>query len=534
MKSLDFFIAPPSLAQIANYRTKDFAATLLVVNRDQLKKSPKDLGPPWERAFKPLPKELADSAKSVMRARKFKAKNHEFVMYDLTPNHRIVVVLTSGRSLPFDLLTAARKAFAPLLEIKPKNLALIMLGAGQENARTTHQLQVKVGAFVSAWAAGVFKMPKYLGADPTKKKKSDLKPDSDPALSLAIFLPEKPSKTLAQTVAHAADLTGATNLVRRLSLMSGNDLTPSRYVALALDLAGKCKLKSTFHSLDDLEKMGAGAFAAVSLASDDRGGGILKISYGPKGGAGTKPKHLVLAGKGICFDTGGANLKTGGHMFGMNGDMAGSAVALATVLLAAKEQWPLRVTALLGITDNMIGPKGFRPNDIVKTLNGKTVEVIDTDAEGRMILADTLHLASEEAPDLLLDFATLTGSCIRALGTSYSGIFGHSNKLYSLAIRAGTRCGERVWPFPTDIDAATALKSEVADIKQCRVSGGPDHIEAAFFLSQFVPKQIPWLHVDLAATENEGGLAHVPTKVTGFGVRFAAEMADLLLNDDLN
>lgn len=526
MKSLDFFLETPNLQELGSYRSKNFSATLLVLSHEALKKDPKE-ALPWAQALSSLPKELSDGVQKAVKSRRFRGKVHQHFVFDLTPAHRVVLAIVSQRSKSFDLLTTARQSLGPLLEIKPKSIAVALLSAPkiatQKKAAGLNQF---ASAFVAAWAAGVFKMPKYSGKKGDKKKKVEAK---IPPLSL--FVTGKPSKEFIDAVAHSADLTGATNLVRRLTQMAGNDLTPSRYVGLAMDLAAKCKLKSTFHSLTDLEKMGAGAFSAVSRASEDRGGGVLKIAYTPK--AAKDAKHLVVAGKGICFDTGGANLKPGPYMFGMHGDMSGSAVALATVILAAKEQWPIKVTGVLGITDNMIGPKGFRPNDIVTAMNGKTIEVVDTDAEGRMILSDTLHIACQEEPDLLLDFATLTGSCVRALGTMYSGVFSHSTKLYSKAVRAGVNCGERVWPFPTDSDYGKILKSDVADIKQCRTGGGPDHIEAAYFLGQFVPAKVPWLHVDLSAVENDGGLAHVPTKVTGFGVRFATEMADFLLNEEL-
>ncbi|MCX6130730.1 MAG: leucyl aminopeptidase family protein, partial [Proteobacteria bacterium] len=234
-------------------------------------------------------------------------------------------------------------------------------------------------------------------------------------------------------------------------------------------------------------------------------------------------KHLVLVGKGVTFDTGGHNLKSASGMFGMHRDMAGSALAYGVIALAAKEKWPIRVTAFLAIAENAIGPNAYKQNDVVTAMNGKTIEIVDTDAEGRMLLADALQLASLEKPQLLLDFATLTGACIRALSTIYSGVFTNRMELLQTLINAGRESGERVWPFPLDADFAEALKSDIADIKQCRVSGGVDHIEAALFLKEFVAKDLTWVHVDLAAAEHTGGLAHIDTEVTGFGLRFVSQ-----------
>jgi leucyl aminopeptidase len=208
-------------------------------------------------------------------------------------------------------------------------------------------------------------------------------------------------------------------------------------------------------------------------------------------------------------------------MLGMHGDMAGSAVALAVMNVATIEQWPIKVTAYLAIADNLIGPKSYKPNDVVTSMKGTTIEIIDTDAEGRMVLADTLHLASLAKPSLMMDFATLTGACIRAVGTTYSGVFTNREELHVDLIKAGRKSGERVWPFPMDKDFAECLESSVADYKQCREKGGVDHIEAAQFLMHFAGDHAPWVHVDLSAIEHAGGLAHVPTDDTGFGVRFA-------------
>jgi leucyl aminopeptidase len=275
-------------------------------------------------------------------------------------------------------------------------------------------------------------------------------------------------------------------------------------------------LGTDFYSRGRLQEMKAGAFLAVAQGSEDSGVGILKVTYRPA----EAPLRVAVVGKGITFDTGGNNIKTGGHMYGMNGDMAGSAVALSLVLHAIEARWNIAVDAYLAITDNVLSPRSYRPNDVVTSLKGKTIEVVDTDAEGRMVLADTLYLAAQDRPDLILDFATLTGACVRALGTTVSGAYTNRRQWFGRILRAGRRSGERVFPLPVDRDYGRCLKSDIADIKQCRATGGVDHIEAGFFLSRFVPAAVPWVHVDLSACENEEGLAHVPTKITGFGVRY--------------
>jgi len=266
--------------------------------------------------------------------------------------------------------------------------------------------------------------------------------------------------------------------------------------------------------------MKAGAFLAVVKGSAHKDYGIVEMTYTPKV---KTSKHLALVGKGLVFDTGGHCLKPSAYMLGMHGDMGGSAVALAVLNVASLEKWPFKVTAYLAVADNMIGPHSYKPNDVITSMKGTTIEIIDTDAEGRMVLADTLFYAARSKPTLMMDFATLTGACIRAIGTTYSGVFTNRIDLHKDLIKAGSDCGERVWPFPMDKDFAECLESTVADLKQCREKGGVDHIEAAQFLMHFAGEETPWVHVDLSAMEHSGGLAHVATDETGFGVRFTSE-----------
>jgi leucyl aminopeptidase len=206
-------------------------------------------------------------------------------------------------------------------------------------------------------------------------------------------------------------------------------------------------------------------------------------------------------------------------MLDMHQDMCGSAVALGVLLAVTRLKLPIAVDCWLAITENRLGPQAYKSRDVVTAANGTTIEVIHTDAEGRMVLADTLALASREQPRLLLDYATLTGQCINALTERYSGVFTNRPALNELLVGAGRDCGERVWPFPMDEDFDEELKSTVADVTQCSPENEGDHILAARFLQRFVPKTLPWIHVDLSSATRKKGLAHVPPGPTGFGVR---------------
>jgi leucyl aminopeptidase len=247
-------------------------------------------------------------------------------------------------------------------------------------------------------------------------------------------------------------------------------LTPKTYRERVKWLAKERKWEFKFHDFATLKKMGAGAFCAVVQADPQTEAGIVRVTYKPKG---TAKGKLALVGKGLCFDTGGHNIKTGQYMHTMHRDMTGSAVALATLEALAELGVPYEVEAFLALAENLISPSAFRPNDVVTACDGTTIEVVDTDAEGRMVLSDTLALAAREKPDLVLDFATLTGSAVRSVGTQRSAVFSNRDELLKAAFDNGEATGERVWGFPIGLEYAENIKSDYADILQC-ANDGPD------------------------------------------------------------
>jgi leucyl aminopeptidase len=323
----------------------------------------------------------------------------------------------------------------------------------------------------------------------------------------------------------AADSFGAatgegSNLARYLATLPPNILTAETYSDWIKEICKENGITFKFHSKTELKKMGAGSFTAVDQGNPDSAGGIYELSYSPKG----KSKRTIhLAGKGLCFDTGGYDIKISGGMHTMKGDMQGSAVALATMVTAIRLKLPYKMKAFLGVTENHISPQAYKADEVITALNGLSIEVINTDAEGRMVLADVLTLASRGKPDCLIDFATLTGSAVRSIGTKYSAGFTNREDLHDEIKAAGRKSGERVWTFPIDSVYAKSLESKVADTLQCSRTPGVDHILAACFLSRFVEGDTPWVHIDLSAAENDSGIGHVDSLFTGFGVRWAIE-----------
>jgi leucyl aminopeptidase len=315
--------------------------------------------------------------------------------------------------------------------------------------------------------------------------------------------------------------------VAYLAELPGNLLRPDDYRSRVFEDLKNLRKESQgqiqfeFWDQSKLSSLSAGAFLSVIAAEPKSLGGVLKATYRPK----KRSKfQLSLVGKGLCFDTGGYNLKTGTYMSGMHQDMIGSAVALESFKLLAREDYPGELHLWMALAENHISPTAFKCNDVVISASGRSIEVVDTDAEGRMVLADTLHFATKDKPDFVVDFATLTGASIRALDTRRSALFSNRPEWLEKVRKIGDRIGERVWPFPIDSDDFESLKSEVADVKQCADHNNCDHIFAAAFLSQFV-NEIPWVHVDLSASKNKGGLGLMPHAATGFGVRLARALA---------
>lgn len=396
-----------------------------------------------------------------------------------------------------------RKALQLLLEEQPKQITIVVLGDATQRQQAA-ELAV-YGALVNGALLPV-----------TKKK------DERKALKKIELIGHngKFENIKAQAEGNL--------LCRALTVLPPNELTPALYRSRLDQLAKQHGWRHEEFDLKKLRKMGAGAFVAVAQGSADDDAAIVHLSYrSPQA-----KQTVALVGKGICFDTGGHNLKPARYMHNMHEDMNGSAVALGILLAATQSKLPVNIDCWLALAQNHISPKAYKQNDIITALNGTTIEVIHTDAEGRMVLADTLTLASRAKPNLMIDFATLTGSMATALGARYSGVFATSDEWAQRAVSVGKQSGERLCAFPQDEDYEPALDSKVADIKQCTLDGDADHILATRFLKRFVEKETAWLHVDLSSSRCEGGLGIVASEVTGFGVAWGLAMLKQAMSDN--
>jgi leucyl aminopeptidase len=421
----------------------------------------------------------------------------------------------------FDLLTLARKMVATHSSSNPAQTGLLVSGFNETESERIAE------ALISAVLAASATMPTFKSNKKTPSRLTKLS-----LFGVQVRHGFKQSFAIAEGNA----------LTRSLSILPSNKLTPTEYLKKIKAIARENKWKLDFYDEATLKKKKAGAFLAVSQGSPKADAGIVRLRYTPKNGRGkaSAPAHapylrpvgkkVFLVGKGICYDTGGTNLKPANYMFGMHEDMQGSAVALGTFLALTRLNFKRPLECWMALAMNHIGPKAYKPNDVITASDGTTIEIVHTDAEGRMVLADTLALASKEKPSLIMDYATLTGACMYSIGTSYSGVFTNKKEWHADLIKAGEDSGERVWPFPLDEDFDAMIKSDIADVKQCSQESGVDHILASRFLQRFVKNESPWIHMDLSSSNKKGGLAHIPTDTIGFGVRYSV---NLLLNDYL-
>jgi leucyl aminopeptidase len=419
------------------------------------------------------------------------------------PNGSVASVVILGDKLSmFQQHTLLRKAVKPLLDETPESLAVCVFG--DETTKEAHACAAYYVATVNAAEL------------PSRKK--DNKSKSLKEISIYGY---KAAHDYGYVNARVAGNT----LCRSLTMLPPNELTPTTYRAKVKDLAKQHDWMHEEFDMPALKKMGAGALYAVGQGSEPMDAAIVHLSYLPKGAK----KHIALVGKGICFDTGGHNLKPAKYMQGMHEDMNGSAVALGVLTAATMQQLPVKIDCWLAIAQNHIGPLAYKQNDVVTALNGMTIEIVHTDAEGRMVLADTLTLASRAKPDVILDYATLTGSMAVAVTDRMSGVVSNKPELACKAIGAGSAAGERIVAFPYEEDMDSDLDSDIADIKQCTLEGGGDHMLAARFMGKFIENDVAWVHADLSSTNHKGGLGAVQSDVNGFGVGFGLEMIKSLI-----
>ncbi|HYM50836.1 MAG TPA: leucyl aminopeptidase, partial [Candidatus Limnocylindrales bacterium] len=346
-----------------------------------------------------------------------------------------------------------------------------------------------------------------------------------PLSSLSIIGLDGKAKDAAGAVRDGLVLAEATNRAREWVNLPSNAFTPTIFVEKVREAVRGSGVELRVLELADMRRLKMGALMAVARGSDEPPK-MMVLRY--RGGSRKGGPVLGLVGKGITFDSGGISIKPAAGMEAMKGDMGGGAAVVNAVLAIAALKPAIDVIGVVPTTENMPSGKATKPGDVVTASNGKTIEVINTDAEGRLILADGIVYAINQGATHIVDVATLTGSIMRTLGPVSTGAFSNDRALMDLVRRAADQAGERVWELPTWADYDGLIVSEIADIKNSTVPWA-GATTAALFLREFVDGR-PWVHLDIAgsAWQDEGALKTIPKGPTGAGVRLLAHLAALL------
>lgn len=346
-----------------------------------------------------------------------------------------------------------------------------------------------------------------------------------PGVKSITLLVDRASAGLRAAAKRAEATALAVNGARDLANTPANDLYPAEFVERSRALVAKLPIRVSVLDERQLARQGYGGIVGVGQGSQ-RPPRLLRLEYRPRGAK----RHLSLVGKGITFDTGGISLKPPLGMFEMKTDMSGAAAAVQAIAAIARLGLPVNVTAYAALAENMPSSRAQRPGDVLTTYSGKTVEVLNTDAEGRLVLCDALTRAQEDAPDVIIDVATLTGACAIALGPLMSAIMSNDDELTADIMSSSKAAGEQMWPLPLTPLYRDMLQSKVADLQNVKEMPAPAKagtIVAGLFLQEFIKPGQKWAHLDIAPTAFNGGAAngYTPVGSTGAAVRTFIEYA---------
>jgi len=467
-------------------------------------------GKELQGVVKLLDEESGGMIKEILSAGDFEGTlNQVSVLYTrgLIPAKRIVLA-GAGKKTDFTM-EKLRSVFATAakhvrsLKLKEFSTSLDFMGSSES-------IEFTVQAVVEGAVLGLYQYTNYKTVEKDEKR--------DPKEFTIVEEKEDVCKIIRSAAENAEIITKAVFFARDMVSAPGNELTPSAMAGEARKVAARKNVKLRVLDERKLKKIGMNALLGVARGSAEPARFII-LEY--SGGAKADPP-VVLVGKGLTFDSGGISIKPAEKMDEMKSDMAGGAAVMSAVMAAADLRIPVNVVGLVPATENLPGGRAYKPGDILKSLSGKTIEIINTDAEGRLILADALAYAERFKPAAIIDLATLTGACIIALGDCAIGMFGTDNGLKNKLRNAADKTGERVWELPLWEDYHELIKSDVADFKN---SGGRPGgaITAAAFLSKFIGKS-PWVHLDIAGPSwLSKDRSYIPKGATGIGVRLLVQ-----------
>ncbi|MBF8280953.1 MAG: cytosol aminopeptidase [Candidatus Magasanikbacteria bacterium] len=463
-----------------------------------------------------LDKQLGGMIEMARRTADFKEEKNEIMLLytgGLLPTPRILLV-GLGEAGKFDATVWARAvgtAAAALQSRKICEMAILI------PAVAIKKLGASRTGLTAAKAAGV-------AAYQFSKYKTDQEAVFPPFNFFGVAgLAARDAKNFLAGAAEGAAIAAAMNFVRDLGNTPPMEMTPTALAQTAKNIQKEFpKVKVTVLEKAEMKKLGMGGVLGVSLGSNEPPKFIVMEYFGAARARGVN----VFVGKGITFDSGGLSIKPADRMDEMKFDMLGGAAVMGAVRLIAAQKLPVNVIGLIPATENLSGGSAYRPGDILRALNGKTIEILNTDAEGRLILADALSYAAKYKPKTVIDLATLTGAIVVALSDQYAGLFGNDEKFLGRVLSAGASAGDAVWPMPLNEQFTNLIKSEVADMRNTTAgkSEGGGASTAAAFLKEFT--SFPWAHLDIAGTAwSMKPQSWIRVGASGFGVHLLYELA---------
>lgn len=468
-------------------KTKKVATKKVAAKKEEV---PAIINSAWEN-------EIKDAFKSVLNSKKFKASKGE--QFSFTHNGHAILVLGLGEKAK---LTSEdlRKEFAKLF----KSISIFSKVAIEFDTllgNETHESALQI--LVEAFGLSNYKFIKYL---------KDSKPNEIKEVFIDTAEKAAKAKKLETIINETLIVVDAINYARDLVNEPPNVLRSTEYSKrLKEDVAKIKNVKIKVLGNKELAKEKMNMFLSVNHGSAYEAQ-LVHLTYTPSKVT-SKTKHIALVGKGLVFDTGGYSLKPGGSMMNMKFDMAGSSTMYAAFKAVALLGLDVKVTCILGITDNAVNSHATMPDSIVTARNGKTVEILNTDAEGRLVLGDCLDYACDLNPDFIIDAATLTGACLTALGTEVCGLMSNNEKLANNLLKSAKTADEYMWQLPIIPEWAKDMKGVISDLKNIGGSGFGGTAKAAAFLQEFIKNDIPWAHLDIAGVgDSQAHLPYCPAK----------------------
>ncbi len=473
------------------------------------KKGKKEVTTP---SFSNWAKDCKDAFLALGAAKSFTGDAGTQITFDWEGQRVLAIGLGDKSAYDNEAARRAASSVATALKATAETVAINL-----DTVAVKGNVEVTAGLFTEGLALTIYEFDKYLSAKKTPKTKT-------------ITFDSKAKKTGQKKVQKAIDEALITcesiNVARDFVNEPPNVLNSETYAkAVVNDIKGTKGVKAKVLGKAELKKQKMGMFLSVNAGSAFAPQ-LVHLTYTPSKVT-KNTKHIALVGKGLTFDTGGYSLKPGAAMVNMKFDMAGSATVYGAFRAIAKLGLPVKVSCFLGMTDNAINSLATMPDSIVTAKNGKTVEILNTDAEGRLVLGDVLTYASEQKPDCIIDAATLTGACLVALGTEVCGLMGNDKKLSDSIKKAAASTDEYIWELPIMKEWRDDMKSNIADLKNIgsnRFAGTP---KAAAFLENFVGEGIAWAHLDIAGCgDSQAHLPYCPNKgASGLMVRTLVNLA---------